>query len=84
MGTQFLYILYWTPSSLSSLMGAPSDQFLLIQYGDPSQISSFAYFMPPTPSLRLVSLHAIGGPIQISFFTKYMETPSDQCFPLTI
>ena len=37
----------------------PSDQFLLIQYGGPSQVSFILYYMGPP--LRSVSLHAIGG-----------------------
>ena len=77
----FLFILYGGPSdhffayyigpprSLSLLtMWGPSDLFLLIQYGGPSQISFIAYYMPPP--LRSVSLHAIGGPPHIYFFSQ--------------
>ena len=39
------------PRSLSSLtIWSPSDQFLLIQYGGPFQISFIVYYMWPSPS----------------------------------
>ena len=65
-------------------MGAPSDQFLLIQYGGPSQISIFAYHSYKFLIIvRSVYLHAMGGhprsvssqtiwePPQVSFFAYY-------------
>ena len=62
------------PRSLSSLtIWGPSGQFLLIQYGGPSQITFIVYYMPPP--LRSVSLHAIGGPPQILFFSQNICPP---------
>ena len=64
------------PRSLSLLtIWGPSDHFLLIQYGGPSQISFVVYYRAP---LRSVSLHAIeggGGNSDFSFFTKYIWGP---------
>ena len=87
------FILYGGPSdhffayyigalrSLSSLTKwGPSDQFLLIQYGGPSQISFIVYYMPPPPPLRSVSLHDIGGPSQILVFSQNIWGPSSDQF----
>ena len=55
------------PRSLSLLtIWGPSDHFLLIQYGGPSQISFYACYKGG------------GGTSDFSFFTKYMGAPSDQ------
>ena len=55
----FFCVLYWGRqlTLFAYYMGAPSDQFLLIQYGGPSQISFFACYRARPP--------------QICFFTKY-------------
>ena len=74
-------------------MGAPSDQFLRLIWRPPYACFFLQYYIGPhsdqflcllydPPPLRLVSLHAIGGPPQISCFTKYMGAPSDQFFRL--
>ena len=53
------------PQPFSSLtIWGPSDLFLLIQYGSPSQISFIVYYMGPPPPLRSASLHAIWGPLR--------------------
>ena len=88
------FILYGGPQliSLHTILGppdhflrlqlltiwSPSDQFLLIQYGGPSQISFIVYYM--RPPLRSVSLHAIGGPPQILFFSQNVWGPSQISF----
>ena len=67
------------PRSLSSLtIWGPSDQFLLIQYGGPSQISFIVYYTGPP--LRSVSLHAIGGPPHILFFSPNIWGPPQISF----
>ena len=82
-----------TPRSLSLLtIWGPSDHFLLIQYGGPSQISFFACYRGGggTPQI-LVSSQNIWGPPQISLSAYYMGPlrlvslltiwgPSDQFF----
>ena len=63
----FFFHNIWGPLrsvSLHTILGAPAHFFL-------------PTICPPPPP-RSVSLHAIEGPPQISFFTKYMWTPSDQ------
>ena len=69
----FLHTIFWTPRSLSSpTISGPSDQFLLIQYGGPSQISFIVCYMPPPPPQ--ISLFACyrGATSGFIFFTKYM------------
>ena len=71
---QFLRLLYGALLSLVSLitMWGPSDQFLCILFGSPSQISFFFYWM----GSPLVSFFAYyRRPPQISLFAYYMPPP---------
>ena len=75
------YIGFGASRSLSSLtIWDPSDQFLFIQYGGPSQISFIVYYMGPPPPLRSVSLHAIGGPPHILVFSQNIWGPPQISF----
>ena len=70
------------PRSLSLLtIWGPSDHFLLIQYAWGPLSDQFRCLLYGAP-LRSISLHAIegggGDTSDFSFFTKYMEAPSDQ------
>ena len=67
------------PRSLSLLtIWGPSDHFLLIQYGGPSQISFVVYYWAPLRSVSMHAIEGVGGTSDFSFFTKYMGAPSDQ------
>ena len=79
------------PRSLSSLtIWCFSDQFLLIQYGGPSQISFIVYYMGPPPSDQFLCMHIIQyilvfsqniwGLPQISFSAYYMGPPQVSFF----
>ena len=73
------------PRSHSSLtIWGPSGQFLLIQYGGPSQITFIDYYMPPPPPPQ-ISFFACyrGATSDYIFFTKYMGPPRSVS-PLTI
>ena len=84
---QFLCILYWGTqlTFFTYYMEAPPISFF--SYNMRAPLRSVSYILLTIyspPPLRSVSLHAIGGPPQISFFTKYMGAPSDQFLKLTI
>ena len=65
------------PRSFSSLtIWGPSDQFLLIQYRGPSQISFIVYYMPPPPQISFFACYR-GATSDFIFFTKYMGASSD-------
>ena len=75
------------PRSLSSLtIWGPSDLFLLIQYGGPSQISFIVYYMgpppPPTPQISFFACY-MGSP-QISFCAYFLGAPLRSIFSLAI
>ena len=58
-------------SFLAYYMGAPSEQFLRIDYWGP-QITFFAYYMGP---LRSVSSHTIWGPLSDHFHCLLYGAP---------
>ena len=72
---------------LRLLYGASSDQFLLIQYGGPSQISFFAYyvnFITIWSPLTSVSLHTIWEGPSDQFLRLLYRGPLKSVFTLTI
>ena len=72
------------PRSLSSLtIWGPSGQFLLIQYGGPSQITFIDYYMPPPPQISFFACYRRATSDYISF-TKYMGGPPRSVSLLTI
>ena len=85
------FILNGAPRIISfhTILGPP-DHFLRLLYGAP-QISFFSYNMGPLsnqfhcllycpPPLRSVSLHAIGGPPHILFFSQNIWGPPQISF----
>ena len=80
MGALRSFFAYYigAPRSLSSLtIWGPSDQFLLIQYRGPSQISFIVYYMPPPPQISFFACYR-GATSDFIFFKKYTGASSDQ------